>query len=62
MHGRPAMTSHRKPKISRWRYMRRLPYFYIPPLRTLFGCTSDGRILWVKTGWYMDEKLSGEER
>jgi hypothetical protein len=51
------MTSHRKPKISRWRYMRRLPYFYFPSLRTLFGCTSDGRILWVRVGYMTRDPL-----
>jgi hypothetical protein len=45
------MTSHRKRKIPWWRYMMRLPYFYIPPLHTLLGCTADGRILWIKVGY-----------
>ena len=52
------MTRHCKPKRSLFaRAPRlRLPRPCLPLLRTLFGCTADGRILWIKVG-YMTRNL-----
>jgi hypothetical protein len=68
------MTSHRKRKPGLFAKMSKLrPQLYLPSvgtmlgctgdaLRTLFGCTADGRILWVKVGYMTSDPLDNHER
>ena len=59
------MTSHRRPrqrKPSMLAILARLRFSLpcLPSIHSIFGCT-DGRIWWIKTGWYMNTSLPSDE-